>query len=80
MYCEPSLADQFMKLGLDFKIIDMQTDPSTLRQLDAKTASGKHQISLVTDSSIMRGTDFRAPIHGITLILAKAFTTERDAD
>jgi len=70
----------FQELKIDFLNVDDRTEPSTLRKLDEKNLSGNHKILIVTESSYMRGTDFRAPTHGITLILAKSFESERDAE
>ena len=54
------------------------TVSSSLRALDYKTSNGLHRILVVSEPSLMRGTDFRAPANGICLIVKKSFDCERD--
>jgi len=70
----------FEENKIEFMTVNDQTKPSTLRQLDEKALNGNHKILIVTEASQMRGTDFRSPIHGICLIVAKSFESNRDAE
>ncbi len=70
----------FLEFKVDYIIVNNQTEPSKLRKLDEKTLNGNHRILIVTESSQMRGTDFRSPTHGICLIVAKPFESDRDAE
>jgi len=67
-------------MHIDFMTVNDQTNPSTLRQLDDKAFNGDYKILIVTEASLMRGTDFRSPKYGICLIVAKSFESDRDAD
>jgi hypothetical protein len=49
-----------------------------LRLLDDKHESGKFKLLYTTDSATMRGFDYRARNHGISLVIAESFQTERD--
>ena len=54
------------------------TPYESLRQLDDKHESGKFKLLYTTDKATMRGFDYRAKGHGISLVIAKSFETERD--
>jgi hypothetical protein len=50
-----------------------------LRNLDQRADNGKYNLLIATDHFAMRGLDYRAPILGVTLILAASFANKREA-
>jgi len=46
-----------------------------MTKLDERDYGGSYKILLTTDKLVMRGFDFRAPLKGICLIIAKSFET-----
>ena len=60
-------------------IVDQNTDYKKLRKLDERSDQQHFPLLIVTDGSIMRGTDFRSPKHGICLVVTKPFDNMREA-
>ena len=80
LYCEDDIVMDLKNSNVNFLQVEKTTDPLALQQLDVKDLESNHKLLVVTDECIMRGTDFRAQSKGICLILAKGFSTQRDAD
>ena len=80
LYCEDDIAMDLKNSNFNFLQVDKTTDPLALKQLDDRDSESNHKLLVVTDECIMRGTDFRAQSKGICLILAKGFSSQRDAD
>jgi hypothetical protein len=56
-------------------------DEKTLRELDKREGEGlAFRLVVATQKESMRGIDYRAPLNGITLIVAKSFENAREAD
>ena len=51
---------------------------STLQQL--VNSEGKYPIVVVADEAMMRGVDYRSDGKGLLLVVAKSFSTNRDAE
>ena len=49
--------------------VTQDTEPDSLRRCDTCSPSGKFTVFVVTDRLVVRGTDFRAPLTGITEII-----------
>jgi hypothetical protein len=56
-------------------------DEATLRELDKREGEGSaFKLVVAMQEESMRGIDYRAPLNGITLIVAKSFENAREAD
>ena len=55
-------------------------DYRALRQLDGVDHKRMHKLILATTEVEMRGFDLRAPMKGVTLVIAKSFSCQRNAD
>ncbi len=56
-------------------------DEASLRELDKREGEGSTFLLVIaTQEESMRGIDYRAPLNGITLIVAKSFENSREAD
>jgi len=53
---------------------------TSLRNLDEKHSCGQYRVLLVTDSTMMRGVDYRSALMGICLVVDHGFASERDAN
>ena len=73
VYCDKTLPAGFSDQGIDLKVVNDVTESSSLRALDDKASNGLHRIQVVTEPSLVKGTEFRAPANGICLIVAKSF-------
>ena len=80
LYCEEDIVMDLKNSNANFMQVDKNTDPLALKQLDVRDQESNHKLLVITGECIMRGTDFRAQSKGICLILAKGFSTQRDAD
>ena len=61
-------------------MITTTTAHEFIRNLDEKHSSGKFHLCFTTDHATLRGFDYRARCHGITLVIAKSFESHRDFD
>ena len=50
-------------------MVTQETDADSLRRGDARMPAAQFSVFVVTDRSLMIGTDFKAPTTGMTLIL-----------
>ena len=73
MFASEEIKSQLEDSGVDFVFITTEHEATSLRNLDSRNINGLHQILLVTDGLVMRGSDFRAPIKGLCLMIAKPF-------
>ena len=55
-------------------------DYRVLTNLDQTDYKGMHNLVLATTEEEMRGVDLRAPLKGVTLVIAKPFSCQRNAD
>ena len=60
LYCEIDIVKDLNNSNVNFMQVDKTTDPLALKQLDVRDSESNHKLLVVTDESIMRGTDFRA--------------------
>ena len=58
--------------------VTKDTSPSLLRCVDQCKYSDAYRILVVDDPMLMRGTDFRAPITGLALVMDRGMESERD--
>ena len=80
----------FVNAGIDARLVDGNAYPyfeikdrrdfANLRSLDKADTNGYHQLIVATTEEEMRGVDLRAPIKGISLVIAKSFSCQRNAD
>ena len=78
VYCNDELADAINKAAENSIEITGDTSYKFIRQLDSKHASGNYHLLYTKEQATMRGLDYRAPVNGISLVIAKSFVTERD--
>ena len=71
VYCDKTLLQEFSDQCIDFEVVNDVTESSSLCALDEKASNDLHKILVVSEPSLMRGTDFRVPANGICLIVAK---------
>ena len=59
--------------------VTQDTDPESLRRFDTCSSTAKFTVFVVTDRLVVRGTDFRAPMTGITEIIDIGLESDREA-
>ena len=59
--------------------VTQDTDPESLRGCDTCSSTAKFTVFVVTDRLVVRGTDFRAPMTGITEIIDIGLESDREA-
>jgi len=60
-------------------MVTQDTDADSLRRGDTRMPACQFSVFVVTDRSVMIGTDFKAPTTGMTLILDRGLESEREA-
>jgi hypothetical protein len=78
LYSDTETAELAKTKELSMMSVTIDTDYQTLKSLDARDGVGKFNLLIVTDKAIMRGTDYRAPLNGILLVVSKQFDTPRE--
>ena len=79
VYCSSQFETEMQRIGLPFTKVSQVTNYQDLRNLDKKEEDQSFKLYVATSEVEMRGVDFRARNSGICLLIAKPFTTHRDA-
>ncbi len=79
LYCHKQDLDLISAQNLKFTRLDYFEDYNHLRRLDHRTESGQYEFLISTHADTMRGSDLRAKLTGMTLVITKSFHSERDA-
>ena len=68
-------------MGLSNLFSGQDLQPNVLAALQGLTnQEGKYPIVVVADEAMMRGVDYRSDGKGLLLVVAKSFSTNRDAE
>ena len=74
VYATEDLAER-LKAFVEAVIVDENTDPLLLRQLD----KAPYRLLIATDSFAMRGIDYRSKLNPMFLVIARQFSCTREA-
>ena len=80
LFCDQKEIDTVWSDITPAKEIKDRRDYGILKQLDRVNHKGMHELILATTEEEMRGVDLRAPMKGVTLVIAKSFSCQRNAD
>jgi len=71
---------EFSSIGLKNLYFGQDLVPNVLAALQTLVDSeGRYPIVVVADEAMMRGVDYRSDGRGMLLVIAKSFSTSRDA-
>ena len=80
LYCSQQTKEYIEAQGYPFVSADGEdADEQLLKELDTKS-EGEFRLVVATEDEAMRGINYRAPLNGISLLVAKSFENVREAD
>ncbi len=82
LYCSTATKEYISEAGCPYMSADGdEVDEAVLRELNKREGDGSaYRLVVATQEDSMRGIDYRSPVVGITLIVAKSFENSREAD